>query len=159
MHALFEHCIHLTNNVGTNESMEVLPAIGKWAFDRTLLACNAVMRVGIEHKSLHLTQYRFHPTIHSTSEQHMAATVRAAPDANLGWIHFGQGLGEGNGIRDVALLQRGNDLLPWLAFFVIAVSEATLVINKTAQSELRREVIGKSIQIHLLESTPAMGHH
>jgi hypothetical protein len=30
--ALFEHCVHLWNNVGTDESMKVLPAIGKWTF-------------------------------------------------------------------------------------------------------------------------------
>ena len=46
-----------------------------------------------------------------------------------------------------------------MAVLLVAVSEATLVVYKTTQSELRGEVIGKSIQIHLFESTPAMGHH
>lgn len=44
---------------------------------------------------------------------------------------------ESNRIRDVALLQRGNDLLPRMAFFLIAVSKTMLVIHKTAQHELR----------------------
>ena len=89
----------------------------------------------------------------------MAATVRAAPNANPRWIDLGQRLSESNRIRDIALLQRRDNLLPRMAVLLVAVSEATLVIHKTAQRQLRGEVIGKSIQIHLFESAPSMGHH
>ena len=40
--------------------------------------------------ALHLTKHCFYPAIHRSHEQHMAATVRAAPNANFSRVHFGQ---------------------------------------------------------------------
>ena len=85
----------------------------------------------------------------------MAPRVRRAPDPNLLRVHFLKRLRIGNGIRVVALLQRRDDLMSWLA---LAVAETPIILDQTAYRQLRGEVLGEGVQIHFLERRPAVCH-
>lgn len=89
----------------------------------------------------------------------MPTTIRAPPNSNSRRLNLRHRLSISDRIRDIAPLQGRDNLLPRLAFFVIAVSEATVVVHETGQGEFGDEVVCESVEVHFLQRAPAVGHY
>lgn len=89
----------------------------------------------------------------------MPAAIGASPDTDLGAVDLIEALSICDCIGVIAHLQTWDDLVPWLILCRVTGSKATIVIDQTGDGQMRDEMIGKVVEVHFLDSRPAVGHH